>query len=1042
MIISQANRSLLVPIFMFVSGFCSLAYQVVWLREFRLVFGGSTLAASAVLAIFMGALGLGSWVLGHKADQSSRPGRFYAIIEALIGLSVLISPLLLIYGQKLYYTTGGIQELGWAAVGLQMLIAIAVIATPCFLMGGTLPAAIRLVQTDEDEVRRSSALMYGMNIGGAMLGAFIVNFYCLEILGNTKSLVIAAGINLLLAAAAIATLAMHQSASATPSPISKHKDEPGTWPLYLVTFVSGFTFFVLELLWFRSSIPLLGGSVYNFGLILVVVLVGMSLGGLLYSLLIKYVKPSYSLLAIVSAVLALAMAVPYIWGDSFVRLCKVLQAGYLGYPLHDKLWVWFFIAGFIALPASMMAGVQFPLILSLVGKGKDGVGQQTGRIYAFNTTGAVIGSILGGFVLIPQLSINHTWLLMLAATLIISISLALMSMHQRTKLGGITALSLSGITLLLALQSPGLTPYWLQNPIGFGRVSFKQHQTLVNFENEKRDFHNSTVYHYDGRECSGSLELSNDLSLLNNGKSDGTALSDAGSQVMLSLLPAILHHGEPKNACVIGLGTGMSAGWLAEVESIKSLDVFELEPHLIHCASHYASFTFDVTNRPKANIILGDARESLLALKNKKYDVIVSEPSNPQRAGVANLYTQEYYQTVSAKMNADGVFSQWLQSYEIKLESVHLILATLRSVFPQVCMYQTMGSDIVFICYKERKALPVNTIRNKLNQHPYKLGITRSWGTHSIEGLLAHSVANSAYVTKLASRLTQINKDDRNLLEFQAARSGGSNYKSPLPIILEDTISKGMMVEGLDAGINSVLFDYSMAFTAKSMGRNPSAWEDASWFDSEAATRRAKLCKQLVESVRRKPDLIFDALNPQEESIWARALARAGNVKCLEVCENFKDRMPLDYRITRIEYFWVSNNTYSEDLEIVELLKTLRNTTWQLPNFLDIEVCLEMINDRLIKSKDRLKGREAEILALIEKPFDTELMNNERLLLRYSLASRLGNEALLPIMLEMEPHFPLGNRKILAKRLEVYRELGHPNLSQAEQDWDFFTKWN
>ncbi len=1031
-----------VALFLFVSGFCSLAYQVVWLREFRLVFGGSTLAASAVLAVFMGALGLGSWILGRKADESGRPGRFYAIIEALIGLSVIISPLLLIFGQKLYYTTGGIQSLGWLAVALQMLITIIVIATPCFLMGGTLPAAIRLIQTDQDEVRSSSALLYGMNIAGATAGAFIVNFYWLEALGNTKSLIIAAGINILLAAAAIITLARHQSTQAPPSTSSPYEKEPNTWLLYLVTFVSGFTFFVLELLWFRSSIPLLGGSVYNFGLILVVVLVGMSLGGLLYSLLIKYVKPSYSLLAIVSALLAFAMAAPYIWGDSFVRLCKVLQAGYLGYPLDDKLWVWFFIAGFIALPASLMAGIQFPLILSLVGKGKNGVGQQTGRVYAFNTTGAVIGSILGGFVLIPQLSINHTWAFMVIATIAVTIALSIIAIWQRTKIGGITALATSGVTLLLVFQSSGLTPYWLQNPIGFGRTSFKQHQTLVNFENEKRDFHDSTVYHYDGRECSGSLDLSNDLSLLNNGKSDGTALNDAGSQVMCSLLPAILHHGEPKNACVIGLGTGMSAGWLAEVESIESVDVFELEPHLIHCASHYASFTFDVTNRPKVNIILGDARESLLALKNKKYDVIVSEPSNPQRAGVANLYTQEYYQTVSAKMNADGVFSQWLQSYEIKLESVHLILATLRSVFPQVCMYQTMGSDIVFICYKERKALPVKAIRKKLNQHPYKLGITRSWGTHSIEGLLAHSVANSAYVTKLASRLTQINKDDRNLLEFQAARSGGSNYKNPLPIILEDTINKGMMVEGLDASISSVLFDYSMAFTAKSLGRNPSAWEDASWFDSEAATRRAKLCRQLVETVRRKPNLIFEALNPQEESIWARALARAGNKKCLEVCENFKDRMPLDYRITRIEYFWVSNNTVLEDLEIVELLKALRNTTWQLPNFLDIEVCLKMINERLIKSKDRLKGRETEMLALIAKPFDTELMNNERLLLRYSLASRLENEALLPIMLEMEPHFPLGNRKILAKRLEVYRELKHPNLPQAEQDWDFFTKWN
>lgn len=1041
MLSSPFRRSLCLALFMLLSGFCSLAYQVVWLREFRLVFGGSTLAASAVLAVFMGALGLGSWVLGRKADQTPRPGRFYAIIEALIGLSVIISPLLLVLGQKLYYTTGGIQSLGWLAVALQILITIIVIATPCFLMGGTLPTAIRLVQTDQDEARRSSALMYGMNIAGAMTGAFIVNFYWLEALGNTKSLIVAAGINLLLAAAAIATLAMHQSATATPSPITKHKDEPGTWPLYLVTFVSGFTFFVLELLWFRSSIPLLGGSVYNFGLILVVVLIGMSSGGLLYSLLIKYTKPSYSLLAIVSALLALAMAAPYIWGDNFVRLCKVLQAGYLGYPLQDKLWVWFIIAGFIALPASMMAGIQFPLILSLVGTGKDGVGQQTGRVYAFNTSGAVIGAILGGFVLIPELSINHAWLLMVASTLAVSTILAVASIRQPPKLGALAALCISGITVLLTLDSTGLTSYWLQNPIGFGRTSFKQHQTFTDIEAEKRNLKQSMIYEYDGRECSGSLSLNNDLALLNNGKSDGTAINDAASQVMCSLLPALLHHSEPKNACVIGLGTGMSAGWLAEVNSIESVDVFELEPHLIQCASRYAPFTFDVTNRPEVNIILGDARESLLALKNKKYDIIVSEPSNPQRAGVANLYTQEYYQTVSAKMNADGVFSQWLQSYEIKLESVHLILATLRSVFPQVCMYQTMGSDIVFICYKERKALPARAIRSKLDQHPYKIGITRSWGTDSIEGLLAHSVANSAYVTQLTSRLTQINKDDRNLLEFQAARSGGSNHRNPLPELLKDSINKGLMVEGLDAGISSVLFDYSMAFTVTSLGRDPSVWEDASWFDSQMATRRAKLCSQLTKTVRRKPDLIFEALNPQEESLWARALARAGNPMCLELCEKFKDRMPLDYRITRIEYFWVTNNTNLEDLEMIELLKTLSSTTWQLPNFLDIEACLKMINQRVRRSKKRLQGSEAELLKILEKPFDTDLMHAERQALRYSLASRLGSEALFPILLEMEPHFPLNDGEMLEKRLEVYRVFDHAHVTKAERDLDLFNTW-
>ena len=331
------QRYLCVALFLFVSGFCSLAYQVVWLREFRLVFGGSTLAASAVLAVFMGALGLGSWVLGRKADNSPQPGRFYAIIELLIGLTVLISPLLLTFGKKLYYMTGGMQELGWVAIALQMLITIGVIALPCFLMGGTLPAAIRVIQTDEDTVRRASAAMYGVNIAGAVIGALLVNFYGLEVFGNTKCLLMAAGLNIILAVAAYLLIARHQPAQALP--FITQKDHSDAWLLYAVAFASGFIFFALELLWFRSSIPLLGGSVYNFGLILALALMGMSMGGLIYSVILKYAKPSYALLGIVSVLFALAVAIPYVWGDGYARFCNVLQAGYIGYPFADKLWV-------------------------------------------------------------------------------------------------------------------------------------------------------------------------------------------------------------------------------------------------------------------------------------------------------------------------------------------------------------------------------------------------------------------------------------------------------------------------------------------------------------------------------------------------------------------------------------------------------------------------------------------------------------------------------------------------------------------------------
>ncbi|GEM_PF-951153 len=1041
MLSSPAQRSACLAFFMFVSGFCSLAYQVVWLREFRLVFGGSTLAASAVLAVFMGALGLGSWILGRKADQSVRPGRFYAMIELLIGLTVLISPLLLILANKLYYMTGGIQQMGSLALLLQMLITITVIAAPCFLMGGTLPAAIRLVQTDEDEVRRSSALMYGMNIAGAVMGAFIVNFYCLEVLGNTKSLLMAAGLNLILAAVAYYTVAMHQAAQEPTS--NHHEKNDAAWLLYSLAFFSGFSFFVMELLWFRSSVPLLGGSVYNFGLILVVALIGMSMGGLLYSLIIKYLKPSYALLAFVSALFAMAIAIPYIWGDGFVRFCKVMQAGYLGYPLGDKLWVWFIIAGFLALPASLLAGVQFPLILSLIGKGKDEVGQQTGRVYAFNTTGAVAGSILGGFVLIPQLSINYTWLSIIASALLVALCIALFALSRRASYAGLATIGLTCVVVALVIQGSGLTVYWLQNPIGFGRSLFEEHQTPLNVEHEKRVYEHEIIYQYDGLESSGALSLSNDLSLLNNGKSDGTALGDVSTQIMVSMLPALLHHSEPERTCVIGLGTGMTAGWLAQVESVKSVDVYELEPQVAECAKSFASMNYDVTNHPKVKMIYGDAREGLLALKDKDeyFDLIASEPPNPQRVGVANLFTREYYQTVSDKLNEDGVFAQWLQAYEIKLESVNLIMATLGSVFPQVCVYQTLDSDLLFVCYKKRKTLPVELMRSKLKRPAYRLAADRALGTHAAEGVLSHSVANSKYVSELGKALQVINTDDRNLLEFQVARTGGVAFRDPIQQILDQATREGLVIEGIDSGISALRFNYALASTAHRLKRKTTGWEDATWFDGTAALRRSKLLKQLVKTLRNNKDLVFEALNPREKSIWARALARTANERFLEYCETFKDDMPLDYSIARLEYFWVTNNTTSEDLEILDLIKKIKGKIWHLPHFLNVENCLTMINQRLEESPDRLAGKEAEVLLLLQQPFESGLMEAARSKLRITLASRLGSKYLLPVLRDLEPFFPLNDPELLEKRVEVYREHGDSNLQKAEQDLELFNTW-
>ena len=372
---------------------------------------------------------------------------------------------------------------------------------------------------------------------------------------------------------------------------------------------------------------------------------------------------------------------------------------------------------------------------------------------------------------------------------------------------------------------------------------------------------------------------------------------------------------------------------------------------------------------------------------------------------------------------------------------MHLILATLRSVFPQVCIYETIQNDLVFVCFKSRKALAVDTISRKLNEYPYKLGANRSWGTNSIEGLLAHSVANSDYVSLMAKELPLINTDDRNLLEFQTARTGGTDRTSPIQEILKQSISTGLMVEATDAPISTVRFNYSMAHTARTLRRDPSTWEDASWFDGTSALNRYKLCNQLTKVVRRNEDYVFESLNAGEEALWARALARAGNARCLEYCEQFKDRMPLDYRIARLEYFWVIDDKKNEELEMIDLIKTIRSKVWHLPNFLAVENCLLMINQRIESSPDRLKGREAELLALLKQPFDTHLMKDARTSLRYSLASRLEAKELLPVLLDSEPHFPFNDPDLLKKRVYVYHKLGHKNLGQAEKDWRLYQKW-
>jgi predicted membrane-bound spermidine synthase len=306
------NQRWRVGALLFGSGFCALVYQVAWLRDFRLIFGASTAASAAVLAIFIGGLGVGSLLLGGRADRHPRPLLFYSQLEAVIALSAAASPILLMLVRQLYLASGGSMRLGIVlSTIVRLVLSVAVLVVPTVAMGGTLPAAARGVTRSGDVRRHDVALIYALNTLGAVAGCVLATFFLLELLGTHTTLWLAAAVNLLVAMFArqvdrtwgvdgagevdgagrenpeISPNLLAQPALSTlpaPSTLPALSTPPAPAFVLLASGTVGFAFFLMELVWYRLLAPLLGGSVFTFGLVLAVALVGIGIGGQFYTL--------------------------------------------------------------------------------------------------------------------------------------------------------------------------------------------------------------------------------------------------------------------------------------------------------------------------------------------------------------------------------------------------------------------------------------------------------------------------------------------------------------------------------------------------------------------------------------------------------------------------------------------------------------------------------------------------------------------------------------------------------------------------------------
>jgi spermidine synthase/MFS family permease len=737
---------------LFGSGFCALVYQTAWLRQFRLIFGASTFATAAVLAIFLGGLGLGSALLGRRADRHPQPLRFYGNLELMIAASAALSPVLLWLIAKVYFALGGSVVLGlFGASVVRLILSTLVLAVPTVLMGGTLPAAARAVETNADEGRRRLALLYGMNTLGAVAGTLLATFWLLEAVGNRGTLFVAVAINLIVGLVARnVECGGHAAAQTAPA-------RPAHSTLILIAAaVVGFAFLLMELVWYRMLAPLLGGSTFTFGLILAIALLGIGLGGAAYAFWSGGRRATRAGFALTCSLEAAAIAIPFALGDRIAVLANLLRAvgaeGFGGYVFG-----WTVVTLIVVFPAAVVAGVQFPLLISLLGSGDENVGHQVGLAYAWNTAGAIAGSLAGGFGILPLLTAPGTWRLV-----VVLLAITAIVFSRRSALIAAAAVALT-FTL-------GPTAVWRHSGIGAGRAPAHDSPNAIR-EWEYRN-RRQLVWDVDGRESSVALIDGGDYAFVVNGKVDGSARGDAGTQVMAGLVGAILHP-DPRRALVIGLGTGSTAGWYGAVPSMERVDVVELEPAVLRVAAACAPVNRDVLHNPKVHIRIADAREVLLTTRDT-YDLIFSEPSNPYRAGIASLFTQEFYRAAAARLRQRGIFLQWVQAYDIDSQTIRTIYATLGSVFPFVETWTTDAGDLLLVA--TRQPVTHDVARQRVAQEPFRSAMSDAWRVESLEGFLGHFLARDTLARALGKD-EELNTDDKTPIEFGFARGLGGKER-------------------------------------------------------------------------------------------------------------------------------------------------------------------------------------------------------------------------------------------------------------------------
>jgi spermidine synthase len=781
-------RAILLACF-FLSGSSGLILESLWTRQLGLVFGSTTLAISTVLATFMGGLGLGSYLAGRYADRIKNPVRAYALAEAGIGLYALLIPVILWAYPALNHWMYRVFGDRWLLLSMVRFVgSAALLLIPTTLMGATLPLLARHFVTRPWELRRSGlriGTLYAINLFGAVAGAFFSGFVFLPLLGVSWTNVTAASFNLTLAAAIIiarrrlpaaaeaatsaeerldmAAVEAKQETAALPPPAL---DDARSRRVALAAFaVSGATAMTLQVLWTRSLAVLLGSSVFSFTLILLAFLIGLGAGAAAFARWSQRTPHPIRWLAALHLATATAVGLTYLFTDKVPYIFTwLLQSSSVG--VDAILFCQFALACVTVLPATLLMGGVFPLTVRVATGGLDSVGHDVGNAYALNTLGAIVGSFLAGFVVLPGLGLEKG----IYAAALFDLALAALLFWVAPQLS--LRRRQAGVAAAVALALLGLViPRWDLGSFssGFFRVSIAQEYIYRKIH--KRNWQSpELVFYEDGMATTVTVDRWDKVySLKNNGKVDASNDADMPTQIIVGLLPFLFYNQpQPPKVALVGYGSGVTAGAITQYP-IASLEIVELEAAVYRGARFFDNDNHRPLQNPKVTARVGDGR-NFLTQRSDKFDVIVSEPSNPWLTGVSNLFTREYFKLVKTRLAEHGIFCQWAQLYEMSPWNIKTILGTVRAEFPYVYVFaaEDWSSDTILIGSLDPLPLDYDIVERAFRD-PVTRAEAKRGGFQSPHDVFAYLLLGPEELEAFTAGSPD-NTDDNARIEFSAPR--------------------------------------------------------------------------------------------------------------------------------------------------------------------------------------------------------------------------------------------------------------------------------